>query len=208
MMQEEEYERLKNNLFSQHAERPFRTVMVTSSVRGEGCSTVVSGLAETLVKNRAMKVLLIDANCRHPALHKVFGLEKSCGLSDLLLGRADMGEVLKATQFPGLFLVTVGDGGMNSIEMFESEKFGDFMTGLKRDFDYLVFDSPPVNVYPDAPVLGSLVDGVVFVVYAGRTRREVVRSAKEQLQMAQANILGVVLNRRKYVIPGIIYQRL
>ena len=90
---------------------------------------------------------------------------------------------------------------------FDSQRLN-VLLDLKKEFDYLVFDFPPIHTYPDIPILASLMDGVILVVRAEKTRYEVVQDAKEQLDIAHANILGVVLNRKKQVIPDFLYKRL
>jgi len=208
MIMLEECERLKNNILSLNFGGTVKTIMITSSVNGEGCSTMALNLAETLAKNKTLNVLLIDGNLRHPTLHKFFDLENNAGLSDLILNRVSSADVFKRTRLPNLSIITSGDCNVNPDEIFESHKVRSFLAELKGRFNFLIFDSPPVNKYPDAHILAAQVDGVLLVVHAGKTRWEVAQKSKEQLEMAHANILGVVLNRRKYVIPRFLYKRL
>jgi capsular exopolysaccharide synthesis family protein len=153
-------------------------------------------------------VLIIDGNFRHPTLHLAFGLEKNIGLSDLVLGDIDIQDVLRKTKLPNLSLITTGDFNGNPIEVLGSINLKGLIVRLKGQFDYIIWDSAPINTYAEASVLASQVDGVVLVVHAGRTRWEVVQNAKQQLEMAHATIGGIVLNRKKYVIPKFLYKRL
>ncbi len=203
-----EYERLKNNILSLNSERAVKTIMVTSSVSKEGCSTVVSNLAMTLAKNSSLNVLLIDGNFRHPTLHLAFRVENKTGLSDLILGNVDISEAIKKTNLPNLSVITSGDFRGNPIEVLESINLKGLTVRLEGQFDYIILDSAPINTYADASILASQVDGVILVVHAGRTRWEVVQNAKRQLEMVHASISGVVLNRKKYVIPKFLYKRL
>jgi len=203
-----EYERLKNNILSLNSERAAKTIMVVSSVSKEGCSTVVSNFAMTLAKNSSLNVLLIDGNFRHPTQHVAFRVENKTGLSDLVLGNADISEAIKKTNLPNLSMITSGDFRGNPIEVLESSNLKGLIVKLKDQFDYLILDSAPVNTYSDSCILASQVDGVILVIHAGKTRWEVVHNAKRQLEMVHATISGVVLNRKKYVIPAFLYKRL
>ncbi|MCK4789617.1 MAG: polysaccharide biosynthesis tyrosine autokinase, partial [Desulfobacteraceae bacterium] len=203
-----EYERLKNNILSLNSERAVKTIMVVSSVSKEGCSTVASNFAMTLAKNSSLNVLLIDGNFRHPTLHVAFRVENKTGLSDLVLGNADISEAIKKTNLPNLSMITSGDFRENPIEVLESSNLKGLIVKLKDQFDYLILDSAPVNTYSDSCILASQVDGVILVIHAGKTRWEVAQNAKRQLEMTHATILGVVLNRKKYVIPTFLYKRL
>ena len=204
----EEYERLKNNILSLNSDEAIKTIMVTSSVSREGCSTVAANLAITLAQSNLLKVLIIDGNFRHPTLHLAFGLEKNIGLSDLVLGDIDIQDVLRKTKLPNLSLITTGDFNGNPIEVLGSINLKGLIVRLKGQFDYIIWDSAPINTYAEASILASQIDGIVLVVHAGRTRWEVVQNAKQQLEMVHATISGVVLNRKKYVIPKFLYKRL
>lgn len=208
MTSPEEYEKLKTNLLSLNSENPIKTIMVSSAAAREGTTTVASNLAVTMAKKSTLKILLVDANLRHPNLNKFFALENKGGLSDLILGKIEISDVLKKTELPNLSVITSGACNLNHLEIFESERLKDIIKSLRNQFDHLIFDSVPINVYPDAQILASKLDGVVLVVRAGKTRRQVVQKAKEQLQRVNANIVGIILNRRKYVIPKLFYNRL
>jgi len=92
--------------------------------------------------------------------------------------------------------------------IFESPKLADLIEVLRKEFDWIIFDCAPINLYPDSTVLAPRVDGVVLVIQAENKRAEVAIQAKEHLEQAGAKILGAVLNRRRYIIPEIVYRRL
>ncbi len=208
MIDLKEYEKLMNNILSLYSGESGKSFMITSSVSREGCSTVASNLASIFAKNGSLKILLIDCNLRNPSLHRYFELENDKGLSDLLLGRANIDDVIKETKLQNLSVITVGNGKGGQTEFLENAKLEEKLGSIKEKADYLIFDSPPVNAYPGTHVLSSQMDGVILVVQAGRIRWEIAQKTKEQLELAHANILGVVLNRKKYVIPEFLYSRL
>jgi len=161
-----------------------------------------------MAKSNALKILLVDGNLRHPTLHAAFKCKKGRGLSNVIMGDADIKDVVRETALQNLSLITAGNSDVDPMDVLESCRFEELVAKLKDKYDYLVFDSPPINAYSDASILSHRVDGVIFVVRAGKTRWEVAQSAKEQLERSHANIIGVVLNRKKYIIPRFLYRRL
>jgi capsular exopolysaccharide synthesis family protein len=204
----EECERLKNNILSINSEGTIKTIMLVSSVIGEGCSTVASNLALSLAKHRTLKTVLIDGNFRHPTLHNFFEIENRIGLSDFISRNEKVEGVLKKTKLPNLSVIPSGAANSNPTEYFESKELKDLILKLKGEFNYLIFDSAPIITYPDSLILASQMDGIILVVQAERMRWEAIQKVKEQLELTHANILGVVLNKKKYVIPEFIYKRL
>lgn len=203
-----EYKALKNKILSFNSDGIVKTILISSSVHGEGCSTVAVNIAKSLSQNGALKICLIDANFKTPNISTLFGIENAGGLSNLAPGDWDIDGALKKTQFPNLLVIPAGKNSDNQDKILELDNLKILIDDLKKRFDYLIFDSPPINTFPDAHTLASLMDGVILVIYSEKTRWEVVQKAKEQLVTAGANILGVVLNRRKYVIPHFLYKRL
>ncbi len=203
-----ECERLANNILLINAKSPVQTILVTSSTRKEGATTVAANLAYKLAINSSARVLLIDGNLRNPSLHSIMKVQQNNGLSGLLNDSSILKDVLIKAEPANLSLIVSGKDAVNPAELFDSNKFGGIMEMLKKEFEYIVIDSPPVNTYTDVHVVASQVDGVVLVIHAGKTRREVVLRGKDHLEMAQANILGVVLNRKKHFIPKFLYNRL
>ena len=115
---------------------------------------------------------------------------------------------MKRTETEGLFMVTAGSPVANPFSLFESASINAVIESMRNEADWILLTAPPVNAYNDTVALAKKVDGVVLVVEAEQTRWEVAQSAKERLEDARANILGVVLNNRKFHIPGWIYRRL
>ena len=184
-----------------------KTLLFSSSLSGEGTSTVLSDFAITLGRD-GFSTVLIDGNMRKPSLHRRFDLMKLNGLTELISEDIDLYEGLKKTEVPNLYVITAGRSLSDPIFIFRSERLKNLIQDLKEDFDYVLIDSPPVNLYSDSIQLANIVDGVILVTRAERTRLEVVRRAKEHLEEVNAPLLGVVLNGRRYVIPDFLYKRL
>jgi capsular exopolysaccharide synthesis family protein len=203
----EEYQGLKHTLRSLLPEGKSKVLMFVSSTHGEGTSTIVATFA-TVLASSGESVLLVDANLRKPSLHDMFGLERIRGFSDLLLGSVQMKDVMKGTRVGNLLVVTGGTPSSNPAMALGPEKVYSVIHGMSTQADWVILDTPPINEFSDAMALGPEVDGTVLVVQAEKTRSEVALRAKQRLEDAHLNVLGVVLNKRKYYVPEWLYRRL
>ena len=204
----EEYRKMLNSIKLTNPNHKIKAILMASSIQGEGTSSVCSQFALSLVQSSQERVLLLDANLRSPVLHDLFGLERGGGFVELMEGSASASEVVKETNFPGLFVITSGQPAGDYTRLLNSPRLQEALAEWKRDYSYVLMDSPPVLAYADAVILSRLFDGVVLVVQAGKTRWEVIRKARETLMNVKVPILGVVLNRRQYFIPKKVYKRL
>lgn len=191
----EAYRTLRANLQFARLDRDVRTLLITSAGEGDGKTTVTANLALALAEG-GQRVLLIDADLRRPSVHRLFDLPTAPGLSNALL--QDSGELpIMTTSVPGLSILTAGDPPPNPGEFVASPRLARLLARVRSDFDCVLVDTPPVSLVADAAVLAPSVDGVVLVVSAGRTKRDLARRAKEQLDKVGARLLGVVLNNAK-----------
>jgi len=181
---------------------PLRLIAVTSCYSGEGVSTVASNLAVTLSHHGS--VLLVDANLDNPSLHRIFKMDLTPGLAETLESGTD------AVTRAGHNMDILAAGQMNGSlpRMVESpDRLSDVLNEYREKYRFVVFDAPAVTESSAGVRLSSLVDGVILVVEAERTRSETVLRVKEQLAQVKANVLGVVLNKRRFPIPGILYRK-
>ena len=202
------YEILKSNMIMHAEEKGMKMLSICSPTPKEGSSTVALNLAASLAKDNGCRVVLVDANLRHPFLHGSFNLPTSPGFSEVIHEGTNVDEAVKQSIIPNLFVLTSGISPPNPMVIFESPKLADLIEVLRKEFDWIIFDCAPINIYPDSAVLASRLDGVVLVIQAENKRAEVAIQAKEHLEQADAKILGAVLNRRRYIIPEIVYRRL
>lgn len=195
----EAYRQLRTSVLLSQGRGKMRSLLVTSSVPGEGKTTMAVNTAISLSRTRAL-VLLIDADLRKPRLHKIFGLDNENGLSTILADEADHLEALKAVRHhekSGIDVLTSGPVVPDSTELLGSEQMRRLIAAFQATYDYIVIDSPPVSCFSDGVLLSSLVDGVVLVVSSGESARETVRHSYQLLQDVGANIYGVALNNVK-----------
>ena len=203
----EEFGRLKINMFSLF-DKGLKSILSLSILPGEGNSTILYHLAQTLVKTGNEKVLVVDCNFNNPSLHKFFQTEQQNGLTELIFRKTGMERAIKPTAYPNLFLLPTGKTGKITGRIISSPEFIEIKKILELEFDYLLFDCAPLKQKTDGYFLSRQVDGVVLVIQANRTKREVAQDVKKDLLKYDANIIGVILNRRKYPIPNWLYKRI
>jgi capsular exopolysaccharide synthesis family protein len=201
---------LKTKILTRHTGKAVKvkTILVTGTAHGGGTSTTAVNLATSLADGSRKSVLIVDANLRTPGLHRFFKSDTFTGMSELLDVRGERSFDFKKVGDSNLYLFPCGVKRLRSDGYFESQRFDQFLDNVRNSFDYVIFDSAPVPGFPDTQTLCSKVDGVILVITYDRTRRQVALRAKKELEEAGANILGVVINRRKYYIPDWIYRRL
>ncbi len=198
---------LRHNVLTARAFCRSPALLFSSAAPKEGNSTVLVTFARSLAAG-GERVILVDGNLENPALHKLLDMENHEGLSDLLRWKGDGAQLLKATRFRNLSLVSAGSSGPALSCPFEPAVVRSLIEALRPISDWVLFDSPPLNTSNDGVVIASEVDGVVLVLRAEKTRWEVAQHAVRRLKSTGSNVVGVVLNRRKMPIPGWIYRRL
>jgi exopolysaccharide transport family protein len=190
----EAYRVLRTNLIFSSASTSGRALLLTSANPAEGKTTTTVNLAESLATNGA-RVLVVDADLRRPALHQHFGLNKTPGLSDLIVGKCQASQAVQGTSTKGLQILPCGYVPPNPAELLGSQSMRDVVQALREHYDWVLIDAPPVLAMADTPVLCPLVDGVVLVVGAEIASRPTVQRAVDQLRNVGAKIIGVVLNK-------------
>ncbi|MBU1694387.1 MAG: polysaccharide biosynthesis tyrosine autokinase [Verrucomicrobia bacterium] len=200
----ESYRNLRSAfLFSGSGDRA-RTLLLTSAVPQEGKTTTVLNLAVSLAQVGS-RVLIVDGDLRRGELHKFFGLEGGRGLSDVLVGQAKPDAVIQRTGIPNLDFVATGPLPPNAAEIVLRPEMKSFMEYVRRTYDRVLFDCPPVMAVSEAVILASMVDAVIFVVWAGQTSRKLAGLAIQLLRERGATVLGCVLNNLEFGRVGYYY---
>jgi protein-tyrosine kinase len=188
----EQFRTLRSRLYQLRGTQPLRTLLVTSSMPGEGKTFVSNNLAHAVVRQPDRRALLIDADLRCPRLHKVLGAPAGPGLVDYLNGTADQMAIIQQGPDPGLCFIPAGVEAANPSELLSNGKIKTLLDALAPVFDWIILDSPPCLPVADASMLANLCDGVLLVVRAELTPSAAAQKACQELQ--GRNIVGVVLN--------------
>lgn len=190
----ESFRQLRTNLQFAHVGHDSKTVLITSSVPGEGKSTTALNLAIAMAQ-AGQTVALVDADLRRPMVAEYLGLERNAGLTTALIGKADIGDLLQPWGSEQLYVLASGQIPPNPSELLGSEKMKQLISKLEVTFDAVIIDAPPLLPVTDAAVLAQQVGGVVVVVGTQKVRTTDLEKSLAALEMVQADVLGVVLNR-------------
>lgn len=190
----EAYRSLRTNVgFALADTEGCKVVMVTSSLQGEGKSITALNLSIALGQTDH-KVLLIDCDLRRPRLARLMNTGSPVGLSNLLMDLHKLDNAIVTSEEHGIDMIFAGDIPPNPAELLSSKRMGNLLAALRERYDYVIIDSPPVDLVVDAVALSSQCDGILYVVRAKRTERGAVICGMEQLQYAGANVIGFVFN--------------
>lgn len=185
-----------------------RVVVFSSVERGAGCTWLTSQVATMLATQSRNTVCLVDANLRHPTMHHVFSLTNHNGLADAVAAAAPLQGYLRRSPLPNLWLLTCGSPEKAESALNSTEALVAYIRQLRAQFDYVLIDSPPMNLYSDTVRLASCADGIALVLKANSSRREIAQRVIQEAKSHNVRILGAVLNQRTFPVPESIYRRL
>lgn len=188
----EAYRTLRTNLIYALVDNPPEAVVITSSGPREGKSTVCANLGVVLAQ-ADRRTLILDCDLRRPSVHDIFGLRNVWGLVDVVMGRYEPQEVWQEP-LANLKVVTSGPLPPNPTEFLGSKRFSEFLNRVRREFDYVLLDSPPVGPVSDPSILATQGDGVLLVLDVQNTRKAALRRSKHDLETVGANVIGIVMN--------------
>ncbi len=202
----EEYRTLRTSLLAQSSDERF-CYMITSANPGEGKTVTSVNLALVMAERTDMSTILIDCDLRKRTMANLLGCPQSPGVAEILQGQAEIDECIQTTCYPNLFVVPAGDAAFSKVgEITIGRELEDLVRDLRRQYDYVIFDAPPINGLSDAGMLGRTVGDALLVVQMNKTRRESVEKAVRLLHAANVNVSGLILTHRRYHIPSYIYR--
>ena len=193
----EAYRSLRTSLQFSGAEGAPRSLLVTSSEPSEGKSTTSFKLGQDFAALGA-RVLLVDGDLRKPNLHRLFGLDNTIGLSNLLTNtvrKEDLAGIFRATKYPNVTVLTSGTIPPNPADLLSSPKMALIVTNLGKRFDLVIIDAPPVVGLSDAPILSRLAEGTLMVISTNQVTRKSAKTALKRLRAAGANVVGAAMSK-------------
>jgi len=201
----EEMNKLAQRLFQPDGAR----VVVFSSVeRGAGCTWLAAQVAQTLASQGRSSVCVVDGNFRSPALHEVFAINNQQGLADVILDGGRAQDYLRNSSQPNLWVLTNGSPEKAAQAVAATQALMECIQQLRAQFEYVIVDSAPMNLFNDALTLGLAGDGIALVLKANSSRREIAQKMLQDAKTANVRILGAVLNQRRFPVPESVYRRL
>jgi len=181
---------------------------LTAARHGEGTTTTAAVLSSILTRRRGGRVAVVEANLRSPGFESVFGIKRNGGFAELITGEQGLTDVAQPTSIPGLFAIGCGTSAVAPSSLFDATGLAAALDLLRQYFDFVIFDTPPVNVYGDSQILCPHLDAAVLVIEADRTRMPDVERARRTLDRVGVQLTGSVLNRRRNYIPALIEELL
>ncbi len=182
-----------------------RTIGITSSVSSEGKSSTATNLAVVLAQ-LGKRVLLVDADLHRPRLHEIFKVSNRSGLVSILVHDAKPSEIILKTQIEGVYLLPSGPHSPNPSALLASDLMARLAKYASQNFDFVVFDTPPIAAVADALIVGQLSDGIVLCIRGGKTPRELAAHARDRILRSNIRILGVLINNLDQSALGYGYQ--
>jgi protein-tyrosine kinase len=204
----EETLKLVQRIFLMQSERQPRVVIFASVDPRSGCSRTCACVAKNLAEHISGSVCVVEANLRSPALPGYLGVSNHFGLSDALLQDAPVRDFMKPAGRHNLWLLSSGSLAADSQSLLKADRLKQRIEELRKEFDYVLIDAPPLSLYADAASVGQLSDGLVLVLEANMTRRETASRVIEAWSATKVPILGAVLNNRTFPIPESLYRRM
>jgi len=208
---EEAYQRLGTNLLVPAAGEAGpvpRLLGVTASRHGEGTTTTAAVFASILVRRRGGRVAVVEANRRSPSFDGVFAIPRDGGFAELIEGKKTLVEVALPTEVANLFALGCGHSELGAPALFDSPGVAAALEALRKQFEFVIFDLPPANVYADTSILAPRLDAALIVIEADRTRVPEVERTRRSLERVGVKLVGSVLNRRRNYIPAFLEEML
>ena len=188
----ESYRMLQSNIKFLNSDTSVKSIVITSSAAGEGKSTVAANLAASMAQV-GNKVLLVDANLHHPMQHYIWNTHNDNGLSNVIAEQLDPRMIMEEV-LPNLHLITSGTMTPSPATLLDSQRMRMLIDYWSESYDFVIFDTPSLDLTADAPIMGRIADGVLLVVKPGSVERSQASFTKEILDQSGLNMLGLVFN--------------
>ena len=191
----EQFRTIRTNIQFSSVDEKIQSILVTSPSAANGKSMTAANIA-TVYAQQGMKTLLIDADLRKPTVHYTFRLSNLRGLSNVLVGEAELEQAVESSDIENLDILSCGPIPPNPAELLASRRMKELLEETKKLYDFIIFDMPPALAVTDAKILANIVDGSLLVIRSGLTETDEAEKTVEMLQDSKARLLGAVLNDR------------
>ncbi|MCF6151597.1 MAG: polysaccharide biosynthesis tyrosine autokinase [Candidatus Kuenenia stuttgartiensis] len=188
-------------------EKNMKSVLITASTFLDGSSAITVNLCKHLSLDDRCKVLLIDANLRVPAIHKILKLSNERGLANVIEGTVPLSDAI-LNPCDNLFVLTAGETALNPVTLLDSQTLQDIIKKECGEYKMIIVDYPNMNYLKDVSIISSYMDGIVIVINEGKTKRPVIKTQVSRVETLKTNVIGAILNNRTFAIPDVIYRRI
>ncbi|MCE5328569.1 MAG: CpsD/CapB family tyrosine-protein kinase [Planctomycetaceae bacterium] len=203
----EQYRALRTQLIAHFKDKPFAAI-VTSAQSGEGKTITCLNLALSLAGLKDSRTVVVDCDFRRSTVGAMLHDSSSKGLADVLRGQASINEVMRPTPYPNFSVVLAGRSSQEEApELMARGELDDVVRHMQKNFDYVLFDTPPINALADAGMIGRLTGEALLVVRMNKTQREAVQAALHRLEPLRVRVAGLVLVGQKYLVPHYLYDQ-
>lgn len=202
------YEELKSKLGMQYPDESLKTILFTGTSRKAGASIAAHGYADCLANDFQGKVLLIQFDLDGSQPRHAAADQDAHAFSNTLSSYAQFNPGSGLNRNGNLFAISCSREALRPTGKTLSNRLDEFLCAMRESFDYVILDTPPITVFSETRIMCNKVDGIILVLEFGKTRKQVASKIKQELEAAGGNILGVVINKRKYYIPKWLYKRL
>lgn len=199
---------LENSIDTSLKGKKKKTLIFTSANPSEGSTTISVAYARLLALKGQGRILICEMNARNPVFKELFAVNNGVGVSDYFAGSMNLDSIAHPTSAGNLDMIHVGDVDPAFIQIHLQRVFPKLVEEAAAVYDTVIFDAPAIASSPETAPMCPYVDGVVVVVQAGKTKREIVQRSLDSIARYDGNVLGVILNRKKYYIPGFLYKRI
>ncbi|MFZ3089025.1 MAG: CpsD/CapB family tyrosine-protein kinase, partial [Nitrospirota bacterium] len=199
----EQYRLLRSKLSSLNGSHTNNVLAITSARKGEGKSLTSVNLAIVMAEDTKKKILLIDGDMRKPSIHTFFNCKAEYGLIDLLMHKVDIESAMIPSGIKNLTLLLAGEPSKSPSDLLAAAVFREIIEKIRKRFDYIIIDSPPIMPFADMNIISDVVDGILLVVRAEKTPKEMILEALKTLN--KENVIGVVFNDSKKKMAKIYY---
>ncbi len=202
----EQYRALRTNLMARAVNDKLCT-LITSADPGEGKTVTALNLAMVLAERQELRTIVVDCDLRKGKIASMLGHRKAPGMANLLRDQITLKDVVRQTAYPNVFFITSGEILPEQVgELITQPKMDDIFTDLRRKYDFILVDTPPVNSVADAGIIGRAIDEAILIVRMNKTSRDSVERAVRLLHAAEIKVSGMVLTHQQYFIPNYLYR--
>lgn len=189
----EAYRKAVTNIEYANIDNNIKTIMVTSSMVGEGKTTTLCNIA-SVMSDLGKHIMLIDLDLHKPSVHKFFNLSNKYGLTDLLVNKDNYNKYINVV-YPELDVITAGKIPSNPAEIVNSKSIRDLLKELSTNYDYILLDTPPIALVSDSIRIATYADAVIMVIAYGETEIDIIKKSLNSLKYVNSNIIGTIFNK-------------